>query len=150
MNRLLLVGLLGLFIPGIASAHPRSRTDVQRVSRNDGDSNKPFTVTCLESAWTVVGSSSTNAGTQTGASRLRRRAMTIQTLSSVTYAVCLSSTSASGDTCSDARAGYELGSAWGSVSIYDEAAWYCRTRAGGSTVIKGAEHFDSRDAEVAR
>jgi hypothetical protein len=48
--------------------------------------------------------------------------------------------------CDDSIPGYELGSAWGSVSIYDESVWYARTRTGGTTVIKGAEHYDSRDS----
>ena len=150
MNKLISSALLGLFMAGAAQAFPRKDSSVTRVARNDGDSNLPFTVTCLDSAWTVVGSSSTNAGTQTGASRLRRRAMTVQTLGTVTYSVCLSSVTASGTTCADTTTGYEIGAAWGSVSIYDEAAWYCRTRSGGSTAIKGAEHFDSRDEAVAR
>ena len=149
MNRLIVAALLGLSMAGIAQAFPRDKSSVQRIARNDGDSNLPFAVTCLDSAWTSLGSTSTTA-TGGNASRLRRRAMTVQTLGTVTYGVCLSSTSASGDTCSDDRAGYELGAAWGSVSIYDEAVWYCRTRAGGSTAIKGAEHFDSRDEAVAR
>jgi len=147
MNKLLFAALLGLVIAGTAEAFPRLGSQVTRVTRNDGDSNLPFAITCLESAWTSVGSTSKTA-VGTGASRLRRRAMTVQTLATVTYAVCLSTTSASGDTCADGRAGYELGSAWGSVSIYDEAIWYCRTRAGGSTAIKGVEHFDGRDELV--
>lgn len=150
MNKLILAALLGLSLAGISHAGPRSSSAVQRVTRNDGDSNKPFVVSCLDSAWTIVGSSSTSVGSQTGASRLRRRAMTVQTVATVTYAVCLSSITASGTTCADTTTGYELGTAWGSVSIYDEAAWYCRARSGGPTVIKGVEHFDSRDEAVAR
>lgn len=147
MNRLILAGLLGLALAGTAQAWGRLGSQVTRVARNDGDSNLPFSVTCLESAWTSVGSTSRTA-TGTSASRARRRAMTVQTLATVTYSVCLSSTSNSSSTCADTTNGYELGAAWASVSIYDEATWYCRTRAGGSTAIKGVEHFDGRDELV--
>ena len=134
-----------------AEARPREKASVTITARNDGDSNSQFSVTVSSHLWTVVGSSQTyvvNSGS--GPSRLRRRAMTVQTLGTVTYGVCLSSTSAAGDTCDDSRPGYEIGAAWGSVSIYDEAVWYARTRTGGTTVIKGVEHFDSRDEAVAR
>lgn len=141
---------LGLIfaVMGVAAmvfARERVMTATNPVSRNDGDSNVPYAITCTATAWTAVGSTSNIASTATSASRKRRRAMTVQTLATVTYSVCLSSTSLSGDTCADSRPGYELGSAWGSVSIYDEAVWYCRTRTGGSTAIKAVEHFDSRD-----
>lgn len=149
MNKLISAALLGLFLAGNAQAFPRKESSVTRTARNDGDSANRFAVTCLDSAWTVVGSSLTAVVSSSGASRLRRRAMTIQTLGTVTYSVCLSS-SAGAATCGDSQVGYELGAAWGSVSIYDEAAWYCRTRSGGSTAIKGTEHFDSRDEAVAR
>ena len=150
MNKLILAALLGLLLPGLASAHPRSRSDVQRVSRNDGDSRNPFAISVTSYTWTVVGSSSTSVGSQTGASRLRRRALTVQALGTVTYAVCLSSVSAAASPCDDSIGGYEIGAAWGSVSIYDEAVWYARTRTGGPTAIKGSEAFDSRDEAVAR
>jgi|CXWL01.1.fsa_nt_gi hypothetical protein len=150
MNKLILAAFLGLLLPGIASAHPRSASPTARVSRNDGDSRNAFAMSITSYTWTVVGSSSTNAGTQTGPSRLRRRALTIQALGTVTYAVCLSSVSAAASPCDDSIPGYEIGAAWGSVSIYDEAIWYARARDGGPTVIKGSEAFDSRDEAVAR
>lgn len=152
MNKLIFAGLLGLSMVGNAEARPRKESMVTLTARNDGDRNEQFAVGCSSTAWTVVGSSLTTLGTGTGPSRVRRRAMTIQMLSSATYAICLSSTSVVGDTCSDTRAGYELGTAWGSVSIYDEAAWYCRVRTGTNSTIylKGAEHYDSRDEATAR
>lgn len=150
MNNLIFAILLGLFMAGNAEAWPRKESSVTRITRNDGDSRAPFAITVTSYTWTVVGSSSTSVGTQTGASRLRRRAMTIQTLGTVTYGVCLSSVSAAANACDDSIGGYELGAAWGSVSIYDEVAWYARTRTGGTTVIKGSEHYDSRDEAVAR
>lgn len=144
MRRLgLIIGIMG--IATFAMARPRNNPMADPVFRNDGDSNVPYAITCTATAWTAVGSTSNNASSASSATRKRRRAMTVQTLSSVTYSVCLSSTNVAGDTCADSRPGYELGSAWGSVSIYDEAVWYCRTRTGGSTVIKAVEHFDSRD-----
>lgn len=144
MKTLLLVFLA---FPLTALAAPRDKPGVTKTARNDGNARIPFTITCSASAWTVVGSSQAVASTLMANEQaaIRRRSMTVQTLSSVTYAVCLSTTSASGDTCDDNRAGYELGSAWGSVSVYDEGLWYCRTRTGGSTVIKGVEFYDSRD-----
>lgn len=150
MNKLILAALLGLFLPGLAEAFPRGVSSVQRVSRNDGDSRNPFAITLASHTWTVVGSSLTTLGTETGPSRLRRRAMTIQTISTVPYTVCLSSVSLAASPCDDSIGGYELGVPWGSVSIYDEAVWYGRSRAGGTTVIKGVEHFDSRDEAAAR
>lgn len=126
-------------------ARERSVPSAAPTFRNDGNSNAAYAVTCSSYAWTAVGSTSNIANTTTGASRRRRRAMTVQTLATVSYAVCLSSTSVAADTCADGRPGYELGSSWASVSIYDEAAWYCQTRTGGSTAIKAVEHFDNRD-----
>ncbi len=150
MNKLIAFALLGLFMAGNAQAWPRKESSVTRTTRNDGDSINPFAITVTSSAWTVVGSSLTATVTQAGPSRLRRRAMTVQVLGTVTYAVCLSSVSAAASPCDDSIGGYELGAAWGSVSIYDEAIWYARTRTGGPTVIKGSEHYDSRDEAVAR
>lgn len=141
------IGLVFSLMILAVAVYARERTvpGAAPAFRNDGNSNAPFAVTCTATAWTAVGSTSNIANSSTGASKKRRRAMTVQTLATVTYAVCLSSTSVAGDECVDARPGYELGSAWGSVSIYDEAAWYCRTRTGGSTAIKAVEHFDNRD-----
>lgn len=148
MNKLILAALLGLFMAGNAQAWPRGRSDVQRITRNDGDSKSGFAITVASHTWTVVGSSLTTVGTETGPSRIRRRSMTIQTLGTVTYGVCLSSISAAASACDDSIPGYELGAPWGSVSIYDEAVWYARARAGGTTAIKGSEHYDSRDSKV--
>lgn len=148
--RYLLIGLFALaaFLPGKANAAPREKNSVTRTSRNDGNSRILFAITCSSYAWTVVGSSNTTSDsldTGTAEASIRRRSMTVQTLTTVDYAVCLSSTSASGDTCADGRPGYELGSAWGSVSIYDEGVWRCRTRTGGTTAIKGVDFYDNRD-----
>lgn len=145
MKTWLLLALL--LAPAPAFAFPRDKPGVTRTARNDGDSASLFAISCSSYAWTVVGSSVTTVGTVRGPSRLRRRSMTVQTLGTVTYAVCFSSTIAAADTCSDTRAGHEIGAAWGSLTLYDEAAWYCQTRTGGPTVIKGAEHFDSRDED---
>ncbi len=145
MNKLILAALLGLFLSGTAGARPRGLSSVTPTSRNDGDSINPFAIVVSSGYWTAVGSSLTAAATQTGPSRLRRRSMTVQALGTVTYGVCLSSISATASVCDDTIGGYEIGAAWGSVSIYDEAVWYARTRAGGPTTIKGTEHFDSRD-----
>ena len=144
MPRALLFLVFGLYAV-CASAYPRISPGVARIARNDGDSNNPFAVTCTATAWTVVGSSLTTLGSAIGPSRKRRRAMTIHTLATVTYAVCLSSGGGSGVPCGDTTVGYELGSAWASVSIYDQAVWYCRSRTGGSTAVKGAEHYESGD-----
>ena len=135
------------FLPTTAAAHEHSRAATARIHRNDGNARLIFAITCSSSAWTVVGVSAVTgaAHSATAEVAIRRRSMTVQTLATVTYAVCLSSTSVAGDTCADGRAGYELGSAWGSVSIYDESLWYCRTRTGGSTAIKGVEFYDNRD-----
>jgi len=139
--------LIFLAFPLTANAEPREKRSVTKTARNDGNARLPFAISCSSSAWTVAGSSQAVASQPMANEQaaIRRRSMTIQTLSTVTYAVCLSTTNASGDTCDDNRAGYELGSAWGSVSIYDEGLWYCRARTGGSTVIKGVEFYDSRD-----
>ncbi len=139
---------LGLTLLGsVVQARPRISPGATMIARNDGNSNNPFTVACSSTAWTVVGSSITTVNTQAGPSRLRRRAMTVQRLSDSTYGVCLSSTSTAGNLCDDNRGGYELGSAWGSVSIYDEAIWYCRNRTGSNSTVplKGVEHYDNRD-----
>lgn len=135
------------FLPLTSLAHERSKAATARVHRNDGNARLIFAVTCSSSVWTSVGSSAVTAAalSSTAEVTIRRRSMTVQTLATVTYAVCLSSTSVAGDTCADGRAGYELGSSWGSVSIYDENLWYCRTRTGGSTAIKGVEFYDNRD-----
>jgi hypothetical protein len=137
-----------LCLGSLAYAAPRDKPGVTRIARNDGNTRLPFTVLCLDSAWTVVGSTKTVASqvNATGEyAAIRRRSITIQTLSTVNYAVCLSTISASADTCQDATTGYELGSSWASVSAYDEGLWYCRTRSGGSTRIKGVEFYDNRD-----
>lgn len=141
VGRLIASLAIVLLMVGVSHAAPQRYTDVTKISRNDGNTNNPFAVTCSSFAWTMVGSSMTTTNTPS----IRRRAMTIQTLGTVTYSVCLSSTNTTANTCSDSRPGYELGAAWGSVSIYDEATWYCQTRTGGSTVVKGAEHYDNRD-----
>lgn len=144
MKTLLLVFLA---FPLTAYAAPRDKPGVTKTARNDGNARLPFTITCSSSAWTVVGSSQAVASQPMANEQaaIRRRSMTAQTLGTVTYAVCLSTTSNSSSACDDNIGGYELGSAWGSVSMYDESLWYCRTRTGGSTVIKGVEFYDSRD-----
>lgn len=147
MNRLFLAALLGLCLAPSVRAEARTETGVKKVSRNDGNSRLPFTISCLDSAWTVVGSSKTVAAAPMASEQaaIRRRAMTVQTLGTVTYSVCLSTTSNSSSACDDNIGGFELGAAWGSVSIYDESLWYCRARSGGATSIKGTEFYDSRD-----
>lgn len=144
------LALLAVFLafPLAVRAEPREKRSVTKTSRNDGNTRLPFTITCLDSAWTVVGSSQAvatagHAFTQQAA--IRRRSMTVHALGTVTYAVCLSTTSNASSTCADTIGGYELGVSWGSVSIYDEGLWYCRARSGGSTVIKGVEFYDNRD-----
>lgn len=142
-----LLCLVFLALPFAAKAAPRDKPGVTKTARNDGNSRLPFAISCSSSAWTVVGSSQAVASQVMANEQaaIRRRSMTVQTLGTVSYAVCLSTTNASGDGCDDTRAGYELGSVWGSVSIYDEGLWYCRARAGGPTVIKGVEFYDNRD-----
>lgn len=143
------LALLAVFLlPLTAQAEPREKRSVTKTSRNDGNARLPFTISCLDSAWTVVGSSQAASGAVNGFSEqaaIRRRAMTVQVLGTVTYAVCLSTTSNSSSACDDNIGGYELGAAWGSVSIYDEGLWYCRARSGGATRIKGTEFYDNRD-----
>lgn len=136
-----------VLLPVFSWSHEHSKAATARVHRNDGNARLIFAITCSSSAWTVVGSSAATASANSATieAAIRRRSMTVQTLATVTYAVCLSSTSVAGDTCADGRAGYELGSTWASVSIYDESLWYCRTRTGGSTAIKGVEFYDNRD-----
>ncbi len=148
--KFILAGLLGLFLPIVASAHPRDRTSVIRTQRNDGDSVLPFAITVSSGYWTIVGSSNTFVGSETGPSRLRRRSLSVQTLSAVAFGICLSTSNSNTVACDDNSGGHELGSAWSSVTIFDEAAWYARTRAGGPGTIKGAEHYDSRDEKVAK
>lgn len=144
MKTLLLVFLA---FPLTAHAAPRDKPGVTKIARNDGNARIPFAINCSSLTWTVVGSSQA-VGSQVMANEqaaIRRRAMTVQALATVTYAVCLSTTNASGNVCDDTRAGYEIGTAWGSVSIYDEGLWYCRARDGGPIVIKGVEFYDNRD-----
>ena len=143
------LALLAVFLalPLTAQAEPREKRSVTKTARNDGNARLPFTISCLDSAWTVVGSSQAVASKLMANEQaaIRRRAMTVQTLGTVTYSVCLSTTSNSSSACDDNIGGYELGAAWGSVSIYDEGLWYCRARSGGSTRIKGTEFYDNRD-----
>lgn len=145
MKTLILLAVLLAPLPSLAA--PRDKPGVTRTARNDGNTRLAFTISCSSSAWTVVGSSqaTSSSGSFSEQAAIRRRSMTVHTLGTVTYAVCLSTTSASASACDDNIGGYELGSAWGSVSIYDEGVWYCRTRTGGSTQIKGVEFYDSRD-----
>ena len=144
MKTLLLVFLA---FPLSAAASPRKESSVTKTSRNDGNSRLPFAISCLDSAWTVVGSSQAVAAVAMANEQaaIRRRSMTVQVLGTATYSVCLSSVAASASACVDTLPGYELGSAWGSVSIFDESLWYCRARSGGATAIKGVEFFDNRD-----
>lgn len=136
-----------LAFPLGASAAPREKPGVTKTARNDGNSRLPFVINCSSYTWTVVGSSQAVASQVMANEQaaIRRRAMTVQTLGTVSYAVCLSSSSNANSACDDNMGGYELGVAWGSVSIYDETLWYCRTRTGGPTIIKGVEFFDNRD-----
>lgn len=150
MNKLILAGLLGLLMAGSAEARPRGLSTVAYTARNDGNSISPFAITVSSHLWTVVGSSLTSANTGDVSSRLRRRSLLVQTLGTVTYGVCLSSISAAASACDNSIPGYELGTTWASVVIFSEAVWYARSRAGGTTAIKGNESFDSRDETVER
>ena len=145
MYALLLALLLGA--ASNSEAHPRDKPGVTRVTRNDGNTRIPFAVSCTSYTWTVLGSTkTTNANYSAGEYvSIRRRSLTVQTLGTVTYSVCLSSSTDSTNPCVDLSPGYEIGAAWGSISIFDENLWYCRARTGGPTNVKGVDFYDNRD-----
>lgn len=131
-------GLLLLFAAGVARAEG-SKGLTQPVYMEEGDAPLDFSVECSSQAWTVAVSSD------------------IISRSVVYYAphdnpsasgdsVCLSTTTASGDTCTAARPGVELRPG-ASYTDYTTAAMRCRSRANNSDLgqIKGRRSRDSRD-----
>lgn len=145
MKAILLLAFLA--VPQQAEARARGSSTVTPIARNDGNARIPFAISCSSDAWTVVGSTKTTATIHNATDyvSLRRRSLTVQTLSTVTYSVCLATTTATSADCVDGMPGYEIGAPWGSVTMFDEGLWYCRTRSGGPTRIKGNEFYDNRD-----
>lgn len=151
MKRIILA-VAGILV-GLATfshAAPNEGQLVGGVFRNDGNSSIPFAVTCASDSWTVLGSSvaSNVAATSTSAIALRRRSLTVQTLGTVSNTVCISTGGASAVPCGDSTKGYELGTPWAAVSIYNEEIYYCRTRSVGTTLMKGVDFYDNRDRVV--
>lgn len=135
----LVLGSMIVGMGGVEKAYARARDTlfVTAVAQNDGNTASLLTVSCSNSAWTSV-----------AAANPRRRRLRLDVVATATgVGVCLSSTSVSGDTCSDARAGFELlpSTPAGHVDLRDEDPWYCRARSGGVGLLKGAEFYDSRD-----
>lgn len=139
--------VLFLIAPSFVEAKARGRTDVTPVARNDGNTRIPFAVSCTSYTWTVLGSTkTTNANYSAGEYvSIRRRSLTVQTLGTVTYSVCIASSTDSTNPCVGLSPGYELGAPWGAVTIFDENLWHCRARDGGPTNVKGVDFYDNRD-----
>lgn len=158
MKKILVLAFLAMpvMLPSQSEARPRGKSDVQPVARNDGDSSLPFQIGCTSHTWTAVGSTRTAISAHDVSApssvtvSLRRRSMTVQTLGTVDNTVCLSTGGATAVPCGDSTVGYELGTPWAAVSIYNEEVWYCRTRSVGNTRLKGVEFYDKRDEVVAR
>jgi len=112
----------------------RRYTDVTVTSLNEGNAPVPFSTALSDSAWTAIGSSSP----------AKRRALGIQSPSTNTGFVCISTTSTSGVTCTVDTNGYQL-EPGAAITINDEAVWYGRINSGSVTTVKGSEHADNRD-----
>jgi len=103
---------------------------VQKVYQNEGDTLTGLSVTCTNSAWTAV-----------AAADKTRRSLVMQTLTTATDSVCISTATAG--SCVDGMVGYEI-EPGASVTDYSEAALNCRTRSANVTV-RGMSYKDSED-----
>lgn len=129
----------GFLVAGFAAmlyASPRKDITSSTTHRNEGNLMAPFSVSCSSSTWTAVVTT-----------REARRAVLIQSLSTNSYAVCLS-TYAVGSTavlCAAATTGLEI-SPGGALTDYGEYGINCSARDGSSGErLKGYESYDNRD-----
>jgi len=118
----------------------RSKKEVTKTSRNDGETVTPIAVQIADTGWTQV----------LAASPSRRRA-SLQILSGANY-VCLSSDNTSATECVAATAGARLEPTAETPAKYDyfsEKALYARAfKGGGAVYVYGLDYTDSKDGGV--
>lgn len=124
-----------LFLPCMAFADGRYRTQVQPVYQDEGDEPVPYSVSCSSTAWTQIVSSDTIS-----------RSVLFYTPSDNTASssICISTISSSFTSCVAGTAGTEL-TPDSALTDYTKKRWFCRARANGNGIIKGWRSRDKRD-----
>ena len=134
-KNILIALLLGAVGVGLVFSAPRNRPGVDKTSRNEGNTRSDIYVALSSQTWTSVLAAST-----------RRRTAVLQTLSTASYLVCLSSHNYTAFSCSSTRAAIRL-EPGGAYIDYNEAVLYGRIADEGSGVaIYGQEQYDSGDS----
>ena len=122
-----------IFIASLLKAEPRGDTFVTKVAENEGNTRAGFSVSCSSNEWTTV-----------LAVRAIRRSFLVQSLSTATELVCLSTFTTSGYACSSSAPGVTLATR-DTYNDNSEQAIYCRGQSGAAQTLKGFENYDSRD-----
>lgn len=131
----LLFGLAAVAVTGsrMVSAEGMKYQESQAVYQSEGSNPVYFNVSCATASWTVVIASDTIS-----------RSTFMQSISSNTQNICLSS-STSSQPCDSSAAGPELVPS-SALTDYSRAAWACRSVVGTSSqTIKGYRTRDKRD-----
>lgn len=123
--------------PRSAWGAPRNRTDVTKTSRNEGDTRPGFSVLVTTASWTQV-----------VPENKRRRSAVLQTLTTASTSVCLSSFTVTATACLTGKLheGVVL-EAGASYTDFNEAIIY--GRASGTTVgttVYGNINYDAEDS----
>lgn len=122
-----------ILVPKWVMAEASRYTDSTPVYQSEGNDRTWFNVSCATESWTIVLSSDTIA-----------RSTFIQSTSSNTYGVCLSSGPAN-TACTSSTVGVEL-SPNSAYTDYSKNSWYCRTSAGTiAQRLKGVRTRDNHD-----
>lgn len=134
MKKAIFPALLLVFFAGLTFSAPRDEIMVKKTYLNEGNFRVPFAVTLTSSTWTEI----------LPVDAERRNAI-IQTLSSETYFVCTSTTSASASSCSTSRQGIKI-EGGGVLMDNSEAVLYGRVQeSGGDIVVYGEYLYDTGD-----
>jgi hypothetical protein len=139
MKIIFIAFLMGIIQCGELMAAPRGEVYVAKTYLNEGNSRTPIAVAVTSVTWVTV----LNAD-------VTRRSALLQTLSTATDAVCLSTFTTTNITCASTTKGTHL-EPGGVVIDNSEAILYGRMAdtISGTVYIYGMEYKDSKDADDA-